>query len=99
MFGRGQIIEHGTDFVTVQFSKTNEKKKFIYPSAIQAFLVLEDAETAKQYKKYSDEMVSHNAAAQAAAAERLILEKKAMQEHAKALKKSIKKPVKKAKAP
>ena len=97
VFGKGQIIEHGADFVIVLFSKTKEKKKFIYPSAIESFLMLEDAETAKQYKKYSEEMAFDKAAAQAAAAERLTLERKAIQEHVKALKKSMKKPVKKQK--
>lgn len=96
-FGRGQIIEQGADFVTVLFSQTKEKKKFIYPAAMESFLVLEDLGTAKLYKEYSDEMAYDNAAAQKDAADRLALEKKAVQEHAKALKKAMKKPVKKVK--
>lgn len=83
--------------MTVLFSATKEKKKFIYPSAVETFLVLENAETAKQFKKYSEEMDFDNAAEQAAAAERQALEKQAILEHAKALKKANKKPVKKAK--
>ena len=75
----------------------NEKKKFIYPTAVQTFLMLEDEDAAKQFKEYSDELASNNAAVQAEAAEKLALEKRALQEQAKALKKAVKKPVKKAK--
>lgn len=96
-FGRGQIIELGDDVVTVLFAKANEKKKFIYPSSMQTFLMLEDAGAVRQFKEYSAEMASNSAAAQAEAAEKLALEKIAIQEHAKALKKAMKKPVKKAK--
>lgn len=91
-FGKGQIVEHEADFVTVLFSTTKEKKKFIYPSAIESFLVLENVETSKQFKDYSTEMAFVNAEAQAAAAERLTLEKKAILAHAKALKKAAKRP-------
>jgi len=90
-FGKGQIVEHGTDFVTVLFSTTKDTKKFIYPSAIESFLVLENAETSKQYKDYANAMAFVTAEAQAAAAERLLLEKKAIADHAKALKKAAKK--------
>jgi hypothetical protein len=97
VFGRGQVVEHGDDFVTVLFKKPEAKKKFIYPSAIETFLVIEDAETAQQFKEYSDKMAFNSAADQAAAAERVTLEKKAILDHAKALKKAMKKPVKKVK--
>jgi hypothetical protein len=94
-FGRGQIIEHDSSFVTVLFCDTNDKKKFIYPSAIETFLMLEDTGTAKLFKEYSDEMTDHLAAAQKAAADRLNLERFAMR--AEALKKAKKRPIKKAK--
>jgi len=96
-FGRGQIIEHGDGFVEVLFSEKNLTKKFIYPSAIQTFLTLESAATAKQYKTYSDGIESDHAMARKDAADRLTLEKLAVKEHAKQLKKAMKKTVKKVK--
>ncbi len=94
-FGRGQIIEQGTDFVKVLFTKSKEEKKFIYPSAIETFLKLEDAETAKLYKEYTDQIALNNAEEQKDAAERAALAKKAVDDHAKALKKAQRKPAKK----
>lgn len=91
-FGRGQIVEHGTDFVIVAFGDTEQKKKFVYPAAIESFLVLEDAATSQQYKEYANAMAFETAEAQAAAAERQLLERKAMLEHEKKLKKAAKKP-------
>lgn len=99
VFGRGQVVEHGEDFVTVLFAKAEEKKKFIYPSAIGTFLALEDAKTLKDFKDYSDVMAFNTATEQTAAAQRLTAEKAVAQEHAKALKKAMKKPVKKASKP
>ena len=69
------------------FSKTKEKKKFIYPAAIEAFLMLEDSATAKQYNDY--------AAAQKSAAEKLMREKLALQIPAEMPKKTTKKTAKK----
>ena len=93
-FGRGKIVESGTDSVTVQFKRLEERKRFIYPSAIETFLVLEDAETAQQFKKLSVETADYIEAEQKAAAERLLLEKNAILAHAKAMKKALKKPAK-----
>ena len=47
-FGRGQIIEINNDCLTVLFEAINEKKKFIYPSSIGTFLLLENKKLAKQ---------------------------------------------------
>ena len=47
-FGRGQIIEINNDCLTVLFEAVNEKKKFIYPSSIGTFLLLENKKLAKQ---------------------------------------------------
>ena len=99
VFGRGQVVEHGDDFVTVMFAKAEDMKKFVYPAAIGIFLELENAETSKGFKEYSDEMALNNASAQTAAAERVVAEKLAAQERAKALKKAMKKPAKKVSKP
>ena len=97
-FGKGQIIEQGADFVTVQFVEEDDIKKFIFPAAMESFLVLEDAGIAEQYKEYSAELANNLAEEQKAAIERLALEQKAAEEYAKALKKSTKKTVKKTKS-
>ncbi len=76
--------------------ETTIRKKFIYPAAIQSFLMLEDAGTAKRYTAHSIEMDYDHSAAQKAADERRALAKLEMQERARAPKKA-KKPAKKAK--
>jgi hypothetical protein len=96
-FGRGQIVEHGDGFVEVLFSEKNETKKFIYPSAIQTFLKLESDTAAKQYKTFSDGIARDHAQARKDAADKLSMEKQAVLEHAKQLKKAMKKSVKKIK--
>ena len=97
-FGRGQVIEHGDGFITVQFSSLNENKKFIYPDAIETFLVLENEGTAKLFRESSDVIANNKAMERKDAADRLTLEKLAIKEHAKQLKKAMKKPAKKVKA-
>jgi hypothetical protein len=93
-FGRGQVVEHGDGFVTVLFSGTDEKKKFIYPDAIETFLVLENEETAKLFKESSDVIARNKAIERKDEADRLEIEKNAIKEHAKSLKKASKKPKK-----
>lgn len=97
VFGRGQITEHQDGIVTVQFCDTKEMKKFIFPSAIEKYLMLENAATAKEYKIYSDGIAGEKETAKKDAAERLAAEKLAVKEHAKLLKKAAKKPAKKVK--
>ena len=94
-FGRGQVVEHGDGFVTVLFSAMNENKKFIYPDAIETFLVLENEGTAKLFRESSDVIANNKAMERKDAADRLALEKLAVKEHAKQLKKAMKKPAKK----
>jgi cell division protein FtsB len=96
VFGKGQIIEFQDSYVTVQFSETNEKKKFIYPSAIETFLFLENAGTAQEFRDYLTEISRNSAMARQDEEDRLNAEKLAIKEHAKKLKKAAaKKPVKK----
>ncbi len=79
------------------FSETKEVKKFIFPSAIESFLMLENDATVKEYKVYSDGIADENALAKKDAADRLAMEKQAVKDHAKLLKKATKKPAKKPK--
>lgn len=96
VFGRGQISENQDGVITVLF-ETKEVKKFIFPSAMEQFLTLESSAAAKEYKTYADGLASEINLAKKDAADRLALEKLAIKEHAKTLKKAAKKPVKKAK--
>ncbi len=98
-FGRGQITGNEDGVITVMFSDTKEIRKFIFPSAIENFLMLENDATVKEYKVYSDGIADEKAMARKDAADRLEIEKQAVKDHAKALKKAAqKKPAKKAKA-
>lgn len=94
VFGHGQIIDLSNEFVTVLFCDTNEKKKFIYPSAVETFLKLDNEGTAKEFKEFSLELAQNNEMAQRDAMDRLTAEKFAISEHAKMLKKALKKKTK-----
>jgi cell division protein FtsB len=98
VFGRGQIIDFQNSFVTVLFSESNEKKKFIYPSAIERFLFLENAGAAKEFRDYLMEISRNDAIARQDEADRLNAEKLAIKEHAKKLKKTAAKKPSKTKA-
>jgi hypothetical protein len=63
-FGRGQIIEHEKQCVTILFQETNEKKRFIYPDAFGTFLVLESKKLVKQVQDLQDEIAQTRADAQ-----------------------------------
>jgi hypothetical protein len=96
VFGKGQIVEFQESFVTVLFSETHEKKKFIYPKAIETFLFLENPGTAKEFRDYLMEISRNDAMARQDEEDRLNAEKLAIKEHAKKLKKAAaKKPAKK----
>lgn len=97
IFGRGQITENQDGVVTVLFSDSKDIKKFIFPAAIEQYLKLENAATANEYRIYSDGIASASELAKKDAAERLAIEKNAIKEHTKLLKKTTKKPVKKVK--
>ena len=95
VFGRGQISEQESDCVTVLFCETNEKKRFIYPSALGTFLVPENIIIVKQMKDNADEIAMLKANAQKEVEDRVAKEKLAAKELAKKLKKAAKKvPVK-----
>lgn len=74
----------------MSFSNPLAEKKFIFPSCMGKFLVLERMEALKEFKAYYDELVKNNLIAQQDIAERLALEKLAVEKHEKALKKAKK---------
>jgi hypothetical protein len=96
VFGRGQITENKDGVVTVLFSESKEIKKFIYPSAVEQFLMLENAAIATEYRTFLQGIASESELAKKDAAERLAIEKLAVKEHNKLIKKAMKKPSKKA---
>jgi hypothetical protein len=91
VFGRGQIVDIDAGQMSVLFCETNEKKKFVYPSAIDTFIRLEDAEKAKEFKKQADAAAHYEAIAKKEEAERQAIEKNALLEQAKQRKKTAKK--------
>ena len=99
VFGRGQISEQENDCVTVLFCDTNEKKRFIYPSALGTFLVPENIVIVKEMKDNEDEIVRMKAAARQEVEDRMAQEKLAAKELAKKIKKAAKKPTVKAEKP
>ncbi|MEA4966223.1 MAG: hypothetical protein VB055_10415 [Oscillospiraceae bacterium] len=52
VFGRGQIVEISDNCVMVLFETVKEQKKFIYPSSIGTFLLLDNKKLAKQMQEY-----------------------------------------------
>lgn len=97
VFGRGQITQNQDGVVTVLFSESKETKKFIYPSAVEQFLMLENAAIATEYRTFLQGIASESELAKKDAAERLAIEKLAVKEHNKLIKKkAAKKPAKKA---
>lgn len=98
-FGRGQIISLDNDLLTVEFCETKVLKKFIFPSALETFLVLESDEMTKQFKQFAKNLALKDAEERQSADDRLLLEKNAVLEHKKALKKAAKKAPKKTKVP
>lgn len=98
-FGQGQIVEHEDGCVTVLFSQSGEKKRFIYPSAVGTFLKLDDAKKAKEFKAQSDALAKESAMARQEEADRQLADKQAASDKAKKLKKTTKKPPKKAAVP
>jgi hypothetical protein len=97
VFGRGQISEQESDCVTVCFCDTNEKKRFIYPSALGTFLMPENSIIVKQMKENDEEIAQIRAAARQEAEAKLAKDKLAAKELAKKVKRAAKKaPVKAA---
>jgi hypothetical protein len=96
VFGRGQISEQENDCLTVLFSETHEKKRFIYPSALGTFLIPENKVIVKQMKENDEEIAQMKAAARKEVEDRVAGEKQAAKDLAKKLKKAAKKPVVKA---
>lgn len=98
VFGRGKISEQEDDCLTVIFNKKFGKKRFIYPSALGTFLVLENAVIVMQLKEQNDEISRQKAAAQKEAEDKLTEEKRAEKELAKKIKRAASKaPTKAAK--
>jgi hypothetical protein len=95
-YGRGQIIAHENDSVTVLFTESGETKRFIYPSAVGTFLSLDDDQKALEFKAFADTLAHDQALARKDEADRQQAEKKAAEDYAKKLKKATKKPKKPA---
>lgn len=47
-FGKGKIVAHESNYVTILFDVGNAEKKFVYPSAFGSFLELESNSFLKQ---------------------------------------------------
>lgn len=84
VFGKGQIIEQESSCLTVLFNGSDEKKKFIYPSALGTFLLLDNEIVDKQVQDFKNEINQSILQAQ--------MENIAIREQADALKKKPKKP-------
>ncbi len=99
VFGRGQISEQENDCVTVLFSETHGKKRFIYPSALGTFLIPENKVIVKQMKENDDRIALQKAAEQREAEDRQAKEKLAAKELAKKIKRAVKKATPKVEKP
>ncbi|SMC79899.1 hypothetical protein [Papillibacter cinnamivorans] len=53
-FGRGQITDISEHCITVLFDETHEKKKFVNPSALGTFLILENKTLVRQMQEEKD---------------------------------------------
>ena len=49
VFGEGNIVEHEDSFITVDFNK--DRKRFVYPDALENFITLTDRDMAKSLEK------------------------------------------------
>lgn len=94
LFGRGQILTNENGVVTVRFCETDVVKKFIYPSSIETFLMLENPVSATQYRQIAEKIADEKALAGKDAADRRAQEKLAMKKQLKSVKKPPKKIVK-----
>ena len=87
VFGRGQITEIENNCIMVLFGDSTEKRKFIYPAALDAFLQLENELSIKEYQEYKDEIVRVQSLAQRELEEKILHDKQVLQIQAKKLKK------------